>query len=98
MRSISEVPGDLLRFKIRLVPRAPCTEVVGWLDSGELKIRVTSPPVDEAANLELIRFLAKILGIKKADITMVRGAHSRVKQLEVPGMCKNRLLSFEDIC
>lgn len=98
MRSISEVPGDLLRFRIRLVPRASRTEIVGWLDSGELKIRVTSAPVDEAANLELIRFLAKILGIKKADITLISGAHSRVKQMEVPGMCKNRLLSFEDIC
>jgi len=98
MRSIDEVPGDLLRFRVRLTPRASRTEVVGWLDSGELKIRVTSAPVEEAANRELVRFLAKILGIKKADIAMIGGAHSRVKQLEVPGMCKNRLLSFGDIC
>jgi uncharacterized protein (TIGR00251 family) len=98
MREITEISGDLLRFRIRLTPRAFRAEVVGWLESGELKVLVTSAPVEEAANLELIRFLAKILGIRKADIRIISGAHSRVKQMEVPGMCKNRLLSFENIC
>jgi uncharacterized protein (TIGR00251 family) len=98
MQAINELSGDRLRFKIRLIPRASRAEVVGWLTSGELKVRVTSAPVEEAANRELIRFLAGILGIKKADINIISGAHSRSKQLEVPGMCKNRLLSFENIC
>ena len=98
MQAITEVSGDLVRIRVRLIPRASRTEVVGWLESGELKIRVTSAPVEEAANLELIRFLAKTLGIKKADIIITGGAHSRVKHLEVPIMCKNRLLSFDNIC
>jgi uncharacterized protein (TIGR00251 family) len=98
MQAISELPGDRVRFTIRLTPRASRAEVVGWLATGELKVRVTSAPVEEAANRELIRFLAKFLGVKKADITITGGAHSRTKQLEVPGVCKNRLLSFEDIC
>jgi uncharacterized protein (TIGR00251 family) len=98
MQAITEVPGDLVRIRVRLIPRASRAEVVGWLESGELKIRVTSAPVEEAANLELIRFLAKTLGIKKADITITGGAHSRVKHLEVPVLCKNRLLSFDNIC
>jgi uncharacterized protein (TIGR00251 family) len=98
MRKINEVPGDRLRFTIRLIPRASRAEVVGWLATGELKVRVTSAPVEEAANRELLRFLAKLLGVKTSDISMIGGAHSRAKQLEVPGACKNRLLSFEDIC
>jgi uncharacterized protein (TIGR00251 family) len=68
------------------------------LKSGELKIRVTSPPVDEAANRALVQFLAKVLGIKKRDIEIITGLHSRVKQLELPQACKNQLLSLKDIC
>ena len=67
------------------------------MEGGELKVRVTSPPVEEAANKELIRFLAHLLNVKKSDIALVAGAHSRRKQLEVPEACKNRLLSFQDI-
>ena len=82
---------------MRLVPRASRDQVDGWLDSGELKIRVTSPPVEEAANNRLIRFLSGALGLKKSDLTVVSGRHSRRKLLEAPDECKNRLLSFEDI-
>jgi uncharacterized protein (TIGR00251 family) len=97
MKSIQSVQGGRLRLAVRLVPRASCSQIDGWLESGELKVRVTGPPVDEAANMELIRFLAKSLGLRRQDLVMISGRHSRRKWLEVPEECKNRLLSFEDI-
>ena len=97
MKSIQSVQGDRLRFAVRLVPRASCNRIDGWLDSGELKVRVTGPPVDEAANTELLRFLARSLGLKRQDLVLSSGRHARRKWLEVPAECKNRLLSFEDI-
>ncbi len=97
MKSICRASEGRLRFSIRLTPRASRNEVLGWVESGELRVRVTSPPIDDEANQGLIRFLAKILEVKKSDITICAGAHSRTKQLEVPEACKNRLLSFDDI-
>ena len=97
MKSIQSAQSGRLRFAVRLVPRASRNQIDGWLESGELKVRVTSPPVDEAANTELLRFLAGFLGLKKQALVIVSGRHSRRKLLEVPDDCKNRLLSFEDI-
>ena len=86
-----------MRFAVRLVPRASRNQIDGWLKSGELKVRVTSPPVEEAANTELLRFLARSLGLRRQELELVSGQHSRRKLLEGPDDCKNRLLSFDDI-
>ncbi|MCJ8328770.1 MAG: YggU family protein [Lentisphaeria bacterium] len=46
-----------------------------------LKIKISRPPVDDQANKELIKFLAKILDIKKTQISIRSGEHSRYKKL-----------------
>lgn len=97
MKSIQSAQAGRLRFAVRLSPRASRSQIDGWLNSGELKVRVTSAPVDEAANSELLRFLARSLGFRKQDFEIVSGRHSRRKLLEGPDECKNRLLSFDDI-
>jgi uncharacterized protein (TIGR00251 family) len=97
MKSIHSAQAGRLRFAVRLVPRASQDQLDGWLETGELKVRVTSPPVDEAANTRLVRLLARSLSIKKSDLLIVSGRHSRRKVMEAPDKCKNRLLSFEDI-
>ena len=92
-------PADDNRISIfvRLVPRASHDEIVGLSPAGELKIKVTSPPVDEAANRRLVRVLATALDIRKRDISIASGEHSRSKRLLVPADCENRLLSYPDI-
>ena len=97
MKKLNNASQDTLHFSVRLVPRSSRDEVVGWTGEGTLRVKITAPPVDEAANRELIRFLAKILEIRKSDICIVSGNHSRSKRIEVPNSCENRLLSFEDI-
>jgi len=51
-----------------------------------LKVRLHSPPVDGAANEELVSFLAKALGVSKRSVRIVAGQSSRGKTVEVEGV------------
>jgi uncharacterized protein (TIGR00251 family) len=73
-----------IRFEVYVQPRASKTAVAGMHD-GRLKIRLAAPPVDGAANAELVRFVAECLGVPKSEVRLVAGDSSRRKLLEVPG-------------
>jgi uncharacterized protein (TIGR00251 family) len=77
--------GSGLRLRIQVQPRASKSEVVG-LYGDALKIRLAAPPVDGAANDELIAFLAKRLGVPKSRISLVAGTTSRAKTVAVEGI------------
>ena len=51
-----------------------------------MKIRLAAPPVDGAANEELIRFLAKSFGVARAQIEILSGAAARQKTLRIGGI------------
>jgi len=72
-------------FSVRVIPRSPKTEIVGEYD-GALKIKLKSPPVDGAANNELIRFLSKLLEVPKANIEIVAGEATRSKRIRASGI------------
>lgn len=84
MIQFTEKDGNLI-FNARVVPRASKSEIVGDLD-GALKIRIASPPVDGAANEELIKVLAKKLGIPKNAVEIVGGQTSKQKQIRISGI------------
>ncbi|HYX29068.1 MAG TPA: DUF167 domain-containing protein [Pyrinomonadaceae bacterium] len=67
-----------ISFNVHVVPRASRSEIVG-LHNGALRIRVAAPPVDGAANRELIKFLAKKLGLPRTSVTLVSGSNSKNK-------------------
>jgi len=69
---------------IHVQPNARRTEIAGR-HGDAIKIRVAAPPVDGAANAELIRFLADQLGLPKSAIEIVSGAGSRRKQMRITG-------------
>jgi uncharacterized protein (TIGR00251 family) len=71
-------------FAVHVQPRAARTEVVGRYGDA-LKIRVHSPPVDGAANAELVRFLAVRLGVPRSAVTIVSGAGGRQKRVAIDG-------------
>jgi uncharacterized protein (TIGR00251 family) len=81
--SVTEKDGSIV-FKVCVVPRASRSEIVGE-HYGALKIRLTSPPVDGAANAELIKLLAKQFGVSKSDIAITSGQTSKTKQVAVSG-------------
>lgn len=74
-------------FTVRVTTRANNTEVVGVQEDGSLKIRlIASPAGDEAANRELVSFLAGQLGVEVDRIEIVAGANGREKVIAVEGI------------
>lgn len=74
--------GEDILLECLLQPRASRDEIVGEHD-GALKIRVKAPPVDGAANRQLVKFLAKQFGVSKSGVIIERGETSRRKQVRI---------------
>ena len=72
-------------------PRASKTEVVGR-HGDAIKIRVKAPPVDGAANEELIRFLAKRFKVPRKSVELLSGPSSRHKQIAIEGVTSTRII------
>lgn len=80
-------------FRVRVVARASRTDVAGEHD-GALRVRVAAPPVDGAANEELIRFLARSLRLFASAVEIESGHTSRTKLLLVRGASAPQLRSL----
>lgn len=74
-----------LKFTVHAKPRAKKSAVLGVANE-ELDMALAAPPVDGAANEELVRALANVLGLPKRAIVLVRGESSRHKLVEVSGL------------
>ena len=81
---ISERDGAL-RFAVRVQPRSSRSAVEG-VHGGALKVRLTAPPVDGAANEALVALLADELGVPRRSVRIVGGETSRTKIVEVRGI------------
>ena len=77
--------GTDSRFAVRLTPRSGSDAVDGVVD-GELRVHVTAPAVEGAANNALVRLIAGELGVAKRDVRIVAGATSRRKLVVIDGM------------
>ena len=77
-------PGGVT-IAVAASPRASRTEVAGVAD-GRLRIRIAAPPVEGAANDELVRFLAKSLGVPRSAVAVTAGAAGRRKTVLVRGI------------
>jgi uncharacterized protein len=74
-----------VRFSVRVQPRTPRSHVSG-VHAGVLKVKLNAPPVDDAANEELVALLAEWLGVARRDVRIVTGATNRSKVIEVTGI------------
>jgi len=72
------------RLSVRVTPRANRNAIEGFDDDGVLKVRVTAPPADGAANEAVARLLATALRLPGRDVVLASGATSRNKVFEVP--------------
>ena len=81
---ITEKDGAII-FAVRVVPRASKSEIIGELD-GALKIRLSAPPVDGAANKELIKLLSKTFGVSKRQVEIISGETSKTKRVRIDGL------------
>ena len=74
-----------VRLRLRIQPRASREEIAGV--AGEaIRIRLTAPPVDGAANEALVRFLAALLRVPRSAVELVSGQTGRTKLVAVTGV------------
>ncbi len=74
-----------VRFSVRVQPRSSRSEISGT-HGDAIKVRLAAPPVDDAANAELIALLAKQLKVAKSAVRIVKGHKSKNKVIEVAGV------------
>ena len=86
---IRESAGSI-SFAVHVQPRASQCGVTGTLN-GAVKIRLTSPPVDGAANDQCIDLFAGLLKVRRRDITIVTGETSRHKIVRISGRTAEEL-------
>ena len=77
--------GGGVTLRIRVVPRASRSEIVGIVDD-VLKIRIAAPPVDGAANDEVIKLLSKAFDISRSSVEIIGGEASRSKRIRLNGL------------
>jgi uncharacterized protein (TIGR00251 family) len=85
---IKVVPGGV-ELAVLVQPRASRTRLLGEHD-GRLKIALAAPPVDGEANAALVEFLAELLGVRKAQVSLVDGLSGRRKRVRVLGVDAER--------
>jgi uncharacterized protein len=72
-----------VRLAVRVVPRADRNAVDGVTEAGAVRVRLTVPPVEGAANAALIALLSDVLALPKRAITILRGDHGREKVVQI---------------
>ena len=80
-------------FGVHVQPRASRCEICAPKE-GELRLRLTSPPVEDAANKQCVELIAKALGIAKSKVAIKAGAKSRHKVVSVEGVGPDSLHSL----
>jgi len=82
MAAVEQTPEGI-RLRILLQPKASKDALVGLHDD-ELKITITAPPIDGAANAHLLKYLSKAFKVPKSSIVLEKGELNRHKQIFVP--------------
>lgn len=80
----------MARLVVRVQPGARRSGFVGWYGDHP-KLAVTAPPQDGAANDEVVRLVAQVLGLRARQVRIVGGATSRTKRLEIDGLSEREL-------
>lgn len=81
--AIREVAGGI-EVDVAVVPRASRSRVIGPLGD-RIKVQLAAPPVDGAANAELVALLADVLDLPRRSIAIVRGETSKRKTVRIEG-------------
>lgn len=74
-----------VKLTVRVMPRSSRNQIVG-AENGVLKIKLTAPPVEGAANAALIEFIAEWLSVRRSAVTIIGGDKTRRKVVRVTGV------------
>jgi len=91
MPGFLRVQADGVLLSVKLQPRASANEIGDALGN-ELRIKVTAPPVDSAANEALVKLLAQQLDCPRNRVELVRGHTSRHKTVKLYGLAPEEVV------
>ena len=80
-----ETTNTGVTIRVYVTPRSSANKVVGE-HNGAIKVALTAPPVEGAANRALVEFLAKALDVPRSAVRLVSGEASRSKVVQVTGV------------
>jgi uncharacterized protein len=83
---------DGIIIDVKVIPRSGRAGIAGTRD-GALLVRLNAPPVEGAANAELIEVLADALEVPKRSVAIVSGATSKQKRVKISGITADRAAS-----
>jgi uncharacterized protein (TIGR00251 family) len=83
--AILKTTASGIELAISVVPRSSRCDIAG-IHNNSLRIKLTSPPVDNEANVQCCAFIAKLLGIAKGQVSVVHGKTSRRKVVRIEGV------------
>lgn len=78
-------------LKVKLIPRSARNEVVGFMEDGTLKIKLTAPPVEGQANKAVLKYLSGILKVPAANLEIISGRTSHNKLISIIGIKQDEL-------
>ncbi|TLY33445.1 MAG: DUF167 domain-containing protein, partial [Nitrospirae bacterium] len=84
------VVGPHVTLSLRVQPRASRNAVVGWTGD-TLNVRLTAPPVEGAANVACLEFLADLLDLPQSQFEILRGSRSRTKVIRISGLTQDEV-------
>ena len=75
-----------ITIEVKVEPRSSQKGIANVMDNNVLKVKLTSPPVEGAANEQLIDLLAAELKVRRSQIRVIRGHSSKRKVVEISGV------------
>lgn len=88
---IQEIEGGV-QFRIKVQPRSSKNQVCG-IHGDAIKLKLTAPPVDGAANEACQRYLADLFGLAISRIQIISGQTSRNKLIRVEGLSQDEIIA-----
>ena len=70
------------KLRVRVQPGAKKNELIGVYND-RLKLKIAAPAVDNKANKALVDYIAKLLGLRKSQVTLAAGTANRDKTLAI---------------
>jgi len=89
MIRLQDISGKVV-LSVRLIPKASRDKIVGEYNEA-LKIQLTAPPVEGAANMALLKFLAKKLRLKNSQLALISGERSKDKKIVIKDVALSEL-------
>ncbi len=89
-----EVDRDQITLQIQVQPRSSSNKWGKLLDNQWIQLRITSPPVDGAANKAVLKLIAKRFKTAKSMVTIIKGEKSRYKTITIKAYDPQRLQEF----